>query len=154
MSVTDEDRRHLRAAIAEAFAAKARGDQPYGGVLVAASGEVLATAGATVTTGNDFAAHGEMNALRAARRDHGMESLRGATMYASGEPCPMCAGAMYWAGISRVVYGLDGPVISRITGLPADAGRLSCRAAFAAGPRPTIVEGPTLTDEAAAVFRS
>src|SRR6202023_2979846 len=79
--------------------------------------------------------------------------LRNATLYTSAEPCAMCAGAIYWAGIGRVVYGLSERRLKDITGNHADNPPLDlpCRKVFAAGQRPTEVRSPLLEDEAAAL---
>jgi tRNA(Arg) A34 adenosine deaminase TadA len=71
-------------------------------------------------------------------------------MYASAEPCAMCAGAAYWAGVGRVVYGLSERDLRRLIGphpenLTMD---LPCRTVLAAGQRSIDVVGPLLEDEA------
>ena len=73
------------------------------------------------------------------------------TLYSSAEPCAMCAGAIYWAGIGRVVYGLSERRLKSITGNHAENPTLDlpCRAVFAAGQRAVEVVGPLLEEEAA-----
>jgi tRNA(Arg) A34 adenosine deaminase TadA len=75
------------------------------------------------------------------------------TLYSSAEPCAMCAGAIYWAGIGRVAFGLSERRLKSITGHHADNPTLDlpCRVVFAAGQRPTEVVGPLIEDEAAAL---
>ncbi|MEH2595881.1 tRNA(Arg) A34 adenosine deaminase TadA [Bradyrhizobium sp. AZCC 1577] len=75
------------------------------------------------------------------------------TLYSSAEPCAMCAGAIYWAGIGRVVYGLSELRLRRLTGNHPENPTLDlpCREVFGSGQRATEVVGPLLEDEAAAV---
>ena len=79
--------------------------------------------------------------------------LRSATLYSSAEPCAMCAGAIYWAGIGRLVYGLSEHRLREITGNHPENPTLNlpCRDVFASGQRATEVVGPLLEDEAAAL---
>ncbi|MCU1375284.1 MAG: CMP/dCMP deaminase zinc-binding, partial [Actinomycetia bacterium] len=95
----------LRQAIELSASARANGNLPFGAVLVL-DGEVLLTAeNATLTTG-DVTRHAEIDLVRAtAGWDRAV--LAGATIYASGKPCPMCTGAIELAGIGRVVFGVD-----------------------------------------------
>ena len=145
------DAHWLRASFTVAREAAARGDQPYGAVLVDAGGSVLAEAGNTIVTTADCTAHAELNLVR---RLGGLPApvLASATLYASTEPCAMCAGAVYWSGIGRVVFGLSNARLygEVLRGSPK-ALRLSSREVFAAGERPVTVAGPLLEDEAAEV---
>ena len=79
--------------------------------------------------------------------------LAGCTLYTSAEPCAMCAGAIYWAGIGRVVFGLSERRLKTMTGDHAENPTLDlpCRTVFAAGQRHVEVIGPLLEDEAAAL---
>ena len=87
----------------EALALAAEADLPFGAVIVR-NGEILARGFNSGKRAIDPTAHGEMVAIRQFLADHGAETLRGATLYTSGEPCPMCMGAIIWCGIGRVVY--------------------------------------------------
>ena len=89
-------------ALREAQDAFTRGDWPVGSVLVR-DGVVLATGQNRQNTERDVTWHAEFEAMRKATRDHGVESLAGATVYSTMEPCPMCAGAMKMAKIARLV---------------------------------------------------
>jgi tRNA(Arg) A34 adenosine deaminase TadA len=149
---TAEDLRLLANAIEVAGRARANGNHPFGAVL-AAEGGVPLEAENTVVTGMDSTGHAEANLVRLAESRLGRGQLGGATLYTSTEPCAMCAGAIYWSGIGRVVYGLAETELLKIVGAdPANPTlALPCREVFARGPRPTIVIGPLLTDEARAV---
>ncbi|KJL36055.1 MULTISPECIES: nucleoside deaminase [Microbacterium] len=143
---------HLEHAITLARAARDRGDHPFGAVVVAPDGTVVEGLNSVVTQ-DDPTGHAETNLVRAAAARLTTEALRGATLYTSTEPCAMCTGAIYWAGIPRVVYALGEDELIRIVqaqeGIPTLA--LPCREVFARGGRPVEVIGPVLLPEAAAV---
>ena len=100
----DDDINWMRLAIEEARAAAGEGNHPYGSVIVL-DGTVVGHGGNAEVTTNDPTAHAETVAIRAACGSLGRLTLEGATLYASGEPCQMCAAAARLAGISRVVIG-------------------------------------------------
>ena len=137
----DED--YLRQTIAIARTSRAAGNHPFGALLVGPGGEVL------LTSGNTYAAdrgvgHAETNVAREAARAYRPEFLERCTLVTSVEPCCMCAGAAYWAGIGAVVYGLSEKRLAELTGdnpenLTLD---LSCHQVFAAGRRRVVVRGP------------
>jgi tRNA(adenine34) deaminase len=146
----DADAEALRAAIAQSRQARERGNRPFGAVVVAHDGTVLAEATNRNGETGDCTAHAEVNALRLATPAHPREVLAQATMYASGEPCVMCAGAIFWSGIRRVVYGIDAQRLRHYRGeveTQRDA-ELSCRDVFATSPHPIEALGPCLIDEA------
>jgi tRNA(Arg) A34 adenosine deaminase TadA len=152
--VDAEDERHLRRAFALALEARERGNHPFGCLLVSASGQVLGeerNAGRVPVPVRTL--HAETELARAASADHPPSELAGATLYSSAEPCAMCAGTIYWAGIGRVVYGLSERELKGITGDHPDNPTLDlpCRAVFAAGQFRVEVVGPVLVEEARAV---
>jgi tRNA(Arg) A34 adenosine deaminase TadA len=153
-TLAGRDADHLRRAIAVALRARERGDRPFGAVLVGGDGRVLAEGANTEQTERDLTGHAETNLLREAGRVHDPETLAGATLYASGEPCAMCAGAIFWSGVGRVVYGASAERIRTLTASAAGSPvlRLACREVLAAGTRPTEVIGPALEAEAELVF--
>ena len=77
---------------------------PFAAVIVK-DGQVLAEGVNGVTSANDPTAHAEIVAIRAACRAIGNFDLSGCEIYATGEPCPMCLGAIYWAHLARVYFG-------------------------------------------------
>src|SRR5829696_7710847 len=85
--------------------AAARGDPPFGAVLVSAHGEVVAMASNRQVSGDDPTAHAEIELLRAAARAGYRPPLRGATLVINAEPCSMCASAIVKADIGALVYG-------------------------------------------------
>jgi tRNA(Arg) A34 adenosine deaminase TadA len=147
------DHAALREAIGLAATARAAGRHPFGSLVLGADGTVLARAGNESALGEDPTAHAEITAIRLAASAHGGAALAGGTLVTSAEPCAMCAGAVYWAGLSRVVYGLSEKRLRTITGAHPENPTLDlpCRKVFDSGQRTVEVEGPLLEDEAAAV---
>ncbi|BAZ15301.1 CMP/dCMP deaminase zinc-binding protein [Calothrix sp. NIES-4071] len=87
-----------------AIEAAKKGDAPYGAVIVK-DNEVVTVAHNTVRQDSDPSAHAEINAIRKLTASLKNPSLEGYTIYTTGEPCPMCATACVWTGISQIVYG-------------------------------------------------
>lgn len=150
---SDDD--FLRRAFDVARVARAAGSHPFGAVLVSAQGAVLIERGNRYQPLKDATAHAERLVATEACTTLDASQLSGATLYSSAEPCAMCAGAIYWAGIGRVVYGLSEHRLRDITGAHPENPTLNlpCRTVFEAGQRPTEVVGPLLEDEAATVHR-
>ena len=149
------DEHYLRIAFREAERARERGNHAFGALLIDADGEPVLAAQNSVVTDDDVTAHAEMNLLRAASRKFQPEQLKTFTLYASGEPCPMCAGAIVWANIRRVVFGLGMEAIYQLFDADPDAPALSMHATevFAEAPWPMEAIGPLLEEEAEAVFQ-
>ena len=103
-TLNPDDERYMRAALAEAEAAKAEGEIPIGAVIVA-GGRIIARAHNLTETLHDVTAHAEMQAITSAAGFLGGKYLQDCTLYVTVEPCVMCAGAIGWAQISRIVYG-------------------------------------------------
>lgn len=99
-----EDEKFMRQALAEAQAAADAGEIPIGAVVVS-NGRVIARAHNLTETLNDVTAHAEMQAITAAAEYMGGKYLTDCTLYVTIEPCVMCAGALGWSQIRRVVYG-------------------------------------------------
>jgi tRNA(adenine34) deaminase len=152
---SDADLAHLRRSFAVATQASAHGNAPFGAVIAAPSGVVLVEAGNRVGETGDCTAHAELVAARLASAKFSPAELAKATIYASAEPCVMCSGAIYWAGIRRIVYGIDAVSLRRLHGETANATdvELSPRQVFAASPHEAQIIGPLLVDEAAQVHR-
>ena len=85
-----------------------RGDQPYGAVIVDASGTIVGQAPSRVIVNGDPTAHAELEAIRDAARRLGSRDLSAHVMYSSSRPCPMCEAAAYWANLSTMFFGQDG----------------------------------------------
>ena len=147
---------YLRKAFDVARRARAAGDHPFGCILVGPNGDVLMEQGNGFTAeGRDMTAHAER--LMATRASKGLPSkfLAECTLYTSAEPCAMCSGAIYWAGIGRVVFGQTEHDLKEQTGAHTENPTLDlpCRVVFAAGQRNIEVIGPLLESEAAQLQR-
>ncbi|HUD33900.1 MAG TPA: nucleoside deaminase [Variovorax sp.] len=150
-ALDERDGRYLRKAIYWSHAASRRGNRPFGAIVVSAGGEVIAEAYNATAENGDCTSHAEMGAIRAlAARRPSREELAGATLYSSAEPCVMCAGAIFWSNIGRVVFGIDAERLRVFRGERQDQrdAELSCRDVFAASPHPIECIGPALIEEA------
>ncbi|KJY40158.1 nucleoside deaminase [Streptomyces sp. NRRL S-495] len=133
MTLTPADHALLRRAIALAAEARTLGNPPFGSLLAAQDGTVLAEERNTTRTDRDLTAHPELKLARWAGRELDLEAASRTTLYTSCEPCPMCAAALRQAGLGRVVFALSGEQLLGIrpaSGLP-----------------PVPQEGPALFDE-------
>lgn len=149
--MSDED--YLRHAIGVARQAREAGNHPFGAILVSPDGDVLMEVGNTHADAGDRTGHAERVLMTRASLAYPVELLASCTMYASAEPCAMCAGSIYWAGVGRVVYGLSERALGQLIGphpenLTMD---LPCRIVLGAGQRAIEVVGPLLEDELKAV---
>lgn len=144
---------HLRRAFEVARRARRNGNHPFGATLVGPDGMELLACENGYLPARDMTAHAERLLATEACRRHDPGFLAACTLYASTEPCAMCAGAIYWVGIGRVVYGLSERRLKTLTGDHAENPTLDlpCRAVFAAGQRAVAVIGPLLEEEAAAL---
>jgi tRNA(adenine34) deaminase len=106
MRVTDDD--WMAEALALARAAGERGEVPVGAIVVA-GGAIVGRGGNAPIAGNDPTAHAEIAALREAGASLGNYRLPGSTLYATLEPCAMCAGAILHARVARLVFGARDP---------------------------------------------
>lgn len=142
----------LRVAIAESQKARDEGNHPFASILVGPDGEVLMTQHNAYMPDHDMTGHAERVLMTRASTTLPMELLKECTIYTSAEPCAMCAGAIYWTGLKRVVYGLSEKDLKTITGDHPENPTLDlpCREVFASGQREVEVIGPMLEEEAAA----
>ena len=148
-----DDATFLRRAFDVAVRSRARGNHPFGAILGGSSGEVLIEMENGFLPDRDMTGHAERLVASLACKSLDDSVRAGSTIYSSAEPCAMCAGAIYWAGIGRVVYGLSERRLRALTGDHAENPTLDlpCRNVFAAGQRPVEVIGPLLEDEALAL---
>ena len=112
----ERDQRLLRLAIAVSVRSRGRGNHPFGAVLADEDGEVLLEAENTVVSTGDVTGHAETNLVRTASSTLPLEVLARATVYSSTEPCAMCAGAIYWSGVGRLVYAMAETDLLALTG--------------------------------------
>ena len=146
------DAEYMRQANRWAMTARQRGNRPFGAVVVSGAGEVLMEAHCNTTETGDCTGHAETNAVRQLSPKVSREVLVTSTLYSSAEPCVMCAGAIFWSGIGRVIFGFDAVRLRVFRGEVAgqkDA-ELSCRDVFDASPQPIECIGPVMLDECSA----
>ncbi|HOY36451.1 MAG TPA: nucleoside deaminase [Piscinibacter sp.] len=151
MPITAADHEPMRQAIEASREAVAEGNMPFGATLVSPEGSLLWTARNNQITRGDCTGHAELVLVREATAKLGADALRGGTVYASGEPCAMCSGAMFWAGIRRVVFAASQQDIIDALG----GEQLPIRSAQVyAGASPAVqVDGPLLGSSAIEVLR-
>lgn len=141
---TAEDERFMRLAIAEAR----RADFPFGAVIVR-NGHVLARGRNLGRQNGDPTAHGEMIAIRRCLAMHGSASLKGSTLYTSGEPCAMCMGAILWCHFGRLVYAASvAQLATKIDQIMLSSKDVAAKAPFA----PIDITGGVLADDAMTLF--
>jgi tRNA(Arg) A34 adenosine deaminase TadA len=147
------DEYFLRRSFEVARRALSRGNHPFGAILVSGDRTVLIEAENGYLPMHDGTAHAERLLASQACTTLGADVLKSATLYSSAEPCAMCAGAIYWAGIGRLVYGLSEHRLRAVTGNHPENPTLDlpCREVFKSGQRSTEVRGPLLEDEAEAL---
>jgi tRNA(adenine34) deaminase len=134
----------------EAIALAAKADFPFGAVITR-DGAVLARGLNLGKRRHDPTAHGEMVAIRRFLAEHSPDGLKGTTLYTSGEPCPMCMGAIIWCGIRRVVYAASIAELSRHIGQI----EMSCTEIARKTPFAKIeITGGVLADEAIRLFHT
>jgi Cytosine/adenosine deaminases len=104
----DTDEKYMSIALHEAQLAYAEGEIPVGCVIVA-GGQIIGRGHNLTQMLHDVTAHAEMQAITAATETLGGKYLQGCTLYVTVEPCIMCAGAIGWAQVSRIVYGASDP---------------------------------------------
>lgn len=145
----------LRKALTIAKEAKMQGDLPFGCVLVDNTEAIIEEARNTVNQDRNAIAHCELNLVQQIAGKYSADFLQSCTIYCSVEPCPMCAGAIYWSGIGRVVFALDTKAYNSISQVePGLLFEISCKAILEKGMRSVEVLGPALEQEAANFYRS
>ncbi|SFM78429.1 nucleoside deaminase [Variovorax sp. OV329] len=146
----------LRETIRLSEESKARGRHPFAALVADEQGNIVSQAGNnSMPPEGDPTQHAELVAAALAARTLSPEALAHCTLYTSAEPCCMCAGAVYWTGIGRVVYALSEHTLLGLTGDHPENPTFSlpCREVFARGQRRVEVVGPLIEDEAAAPHR-
>ena len=137
----------LKTAISLAAEARDAGNHPFGALLVV-DGAVALTARNTVHTDRDPTAHAETNLVADAVRRLSPEQIARSALYTSCEPCAMCVGKMYWAGIRSLVYALPAGELAKLAG---GSFLVPCRDLLARAKDRVTVVGPLLVDEARSV---
>ena len=135
----------------EALIEAKKGDLPYGAVIVK-DNEIVMRGYNTAQTDNDVSAHAELNILRAFTQQHGysLDALSGYTLYTTCEPCPMCAAACVWAGVSTVVFGAS---IEQLSNLEIKQINLSCKTVVDKGFQNIEIVDGILAEECLELFK-
>ncbi len=133
----------LREAIRLAEDAKENGNHPFGALLASSTGEILIRQGNTHREDKGVG-HAELNVARIAAKTYEPDFLESCTLYTSVEPCSMCSGGTYWAGIGALVFGLTEARLAELTGDNPENLTMSlpCRTVLGAGQRQIEVRGP------------
>lgn len=152
--LSDKDAGFLRQSFSLAAQTRVQGMHPFAAIVVDEQGRIVAQAGNnSLPPQGDPTRHAEIVAAGMAAKQLPLAEMKKCTLYTNAEPCAMCAGAIYWAGIGRVVYGISEAQLLQITGDHPENPTMSlpCRQVFASGQRSIQVIGPCLQQEAAAV---
>lgn len=143
----------IEQALALAASAVARGNHPFGALLVK-DGKVLLTAENTVNTGRDITHHAELNLVSAAMRQFDVATMAQTILYTSTEPCAMCTGAIYWAHIPLIVYACSNAALSNLFVDKGETLQISAGEILRHGGREVQVIGPILEEKALAQHRA
>jgi len=141
--------------LALAVESRTLGSHPFGALLVV-EGEIVAEAHNRVVTNGDITAHAETMLVRDLEAGARLGMLADGTVYASCEPCPMCVGALFWAGARNVVFALSHTRLNELVRVPFDDafGFTIAAEDIGAAARPVMVfDGPHREDEAAKAHR-
>jgi tRNA(Arg) A34 adenosine deaminase TadA len=154
-NLSPQEEKLLLRAIEVSRRSRENGNHPFGGLLADPDGKVLVEAENSVVTTGDPTGHAETNLIRLAGTTLTFEQMATGTLYSSCEPCVMCAGAMYWGGINRLVYAMSESDLLVFAdgeqGENATMTGIGCRAVLASGNRLIDVSGPHLVAQAMAV---
>jgi len=115
MSIIKDDLSFLNECMIEAKNSIDRGDHPFGALLVHQQ-KTLIKSGNEVNSRKDVTAHAELRLIQKAQKLFDDKTIAESTLYTSTEPCAMCAGAIYWAGIRKIVFGCSAQSLFEITG--------------------------------------
>jgi tRNA(Arg) A34 adenosine deaminase TadA len=135
---------YLRKSIEVSQKARSAGNTPFGAVLVDAAGNIVLEHGNIEITTSNCTGHAETSLMEVASSMFNKSFLWDCTLYTSVEPCAMCAGAIYWGNVGRVVYGISEKKLAELTG-DSDINPtldLPCTDVFARGNKPIKVIGP------------
>jgi tRNA(Arg) A34 adenosine deaminase TadA len=152
---TEHDIRLLKVTLQVAERSLQKGNLPFGCLLADADGVILEEGENTVVTSNDSIAHCEINLVHQLAGKYDAAFLAACSLYASTEPCPMCAAAIFWSGIGRVVYALSKESYHAVVGTnnPAYVFNMPSRELLRHAGRTVEVVGPLLEEEAILFYK-
>lgn len=145
-----QDEQFMRHTFNLALKARNHGNLPFSAILVDSAGQILFEAENTFATTGDCTGHAELNVLRKASQTMSPDELAGCTLYASAEPCPMCAAATVFSRVHRVIFGIS---THRLNAYRSPSINLTSNNIFSNATSAIEVIGPVLEDEAAEVHQ-
>jgi len=140
----EKDREYLRRTVELAESAVSHGNTPFGALLAGPDGTILLEQENIEIGQKDCTGHAETSLMRRASHQFTKDFLNNCSLYSSVEPCAMCAGAIYWGNVGRVVFGITEKRLLEITGNDEQNPTLDlpCRVVFEAGQKDVVVVGP------------
>ena len=139
----------LRLSFTYAIDAKKLNDGPFGALVLDEQNEIIARAGNTTNSDHSITYHAQTNAIQQTEYNRGKGKLKGSTLVSSAEPCPMCASAIAWSGLRKVIYGVS---IESLKAEGFDQIDIGCREILERANYPIKVIGPRLEKEGINVF--
>lgn len=135
---------YLRKAIEVSKKSREHGNTPFGAILVDGEGNILLEQENIEITESNCSGHAETSLMIKASKKYSKDFLWNCTLYSTAEPCAMCAGAIYWGNVGKVVYGISEKRLLELTGDDEQNPTfdLPCREVFARGQKDIKVEGP------------
>ena len=133
----------MRQALDLACQAREKGNHPFGALLVH-NDKVILKVENSVSTSGDVTQHAELNLVSQASKQFSKQVLAASVLYTSTEPCAMCAGAIYWSGIRKVVFGLPARELGKLS---RGSLVIDCHDIFKHGLEPVTLDGPVLLEE-------
>ena len=140
---------YIRRCIEVSIRAKEHGNTPFGALLVDENGDILMEQENIEITKKDCTGHAETKLMKKASHEYSKLFMWKCTLYSTAEPCAMCAGAIYWGNVGRVVYGISEKRLLELTGDNEHNPTFSlpCRQVFSSGQKNIKVIGPFLEIE-------
>lgn len=140
----EDDLYYIRKAIEVSLRAREHGNTPFGAVMVDHDGNILLEQENIEITESNCTGHAETTLMEKASKIYDRQFLWHCSLYSTAEPCAMCAGAIYWGNVGRVVYGINEARLLQLTGSNDQnpTFNLPCREVFAKGQKRIVVCGP------------
>ncbi|MDK2776734.1 MAG: nucleoside deaminase [Pseudomonadota bacterium] len=153
--LSEQDKTFMRRTFELAAEAREQGIHPFAAILVDGDNHILMEQVNGYLPDLDMTGHAERVLMTRASKAYRPDFLQNCTMYVSAEPCAMCAGSAYWAGLGRLVYSLSEHSLKQITGNHPENPTLDlpCRTVFASGQREVEIIGPVMEAEGAELHK-
>jgi len=147
--MTEQDKKYLKITFENSKKVAESGNQPFASILVNKNGEIVATGDNQIASQSDPTWHSETALIRQFCHDNKILDLSEYTLYTNCEPCVMCAAAMSWAKLGRMVYAVSTPTINTMWDTKI---MMTSKEVFATATNKPVVEGPVLEEEAKPIF--